>query len=514
MTTLVLDNGAYNAKIGYSHDNVSVIPNCQFRSKTARLKTFTANQIDEIKDPSGLFYILPFQKGYLVNWDVQRQVWDYLFGKEMYQVDFLDTNIIITEPYFNFTSIQESMNEILFEEYQFQAVLRVNAGALSAHRYFRDNPSELCCIIVDSGYSFTHIVPYCRSKKKKEAIIRINVGGKLLTNHLKEIISYRQLHVMDETHVMNQVKEDVCYVSQDFYRDMEIAKLKGEDNTVMIDYVLPDFSTIKKGFCKPREEMVLSGKYKSGEQILRLANERFAVPEILFNPSDIGIQEMGIPEAIVYSIQNLPEEMQPHFFKNIVLTGGNSFFPGFRDRVYSEVRCLTPTDYDVSVVLPENPFPPFSLWSCVLGFCGLGSGGGDEVSVRERSGAWPEQSQPGALREPAGTGPSTAPPGSRLRVYIVQLKSAVMDNPVTREFDVGRHIASGGNGLAWKIFNGTKKSTKQEVAVFVFDKKLIDKYQKFEKNQIIDSLKRGVQQLTRLRHPRLLTVQHPLEESR
>ncbi|KAB1269418.1 Actin-related protein 6 [Camelus dromedarius] len=343
MTTLVLDNGAYNAKIGYSHENVSVIPNCQFRSKTARLKTFTANQIDEIKDPSGLFYILPFQKGYLVNWDVQRQVWDYLFGKEMYQVtnwsmysnfyfrvDFLDTNIIITEPYFNFTSIQESMNEILFEEYQFQAVLRVNAGALSAHRYFRDNPSELCCIIVDSGYSFTHIVPYCRSKKKKEAIIRINVGGKLLTNHLKEIISYRQLHVMDETHVINQVKEDVCYVSQDFYRDMDIARY-------------------------PREEMVLSGKYKSGEQILRLTNERFAVPEILFNPSDIGIQEMGIPEAIVYSIQNLPEEMQPHFFKNIVLTGGNSLFPGFRDRVYSEVRCLTPTDYDVSVVLPENP---------------------------------------------------------------------------------------------------------------------------------------------------------------
>ncbi|KAM5170811.1 SCY1-like protein 2 isoform 2-T2 [Mantella aurantiaca] len=92
--------------------------------------------------------------------------------------------------------------------------------------------------------------------------------------------------------------------------------------------------------------------------------------------------------------------------------------------------------------------------------------------------------------------------------------SAVMGNPVTREFDVGKHIASGGNGLTWKIFNGTKKSTKQEVAVFVFDKKLIDRYQKYEKDQILDSVKRGVQQLTRLRHPRLLTVQHPLEESR
>uniref|UniRef100_A0A3P8ZEW5 Actin related protein 6 n=1 Tax=Esox lucius TaxID=8010 RepID=A0A3P8ZEW5_ESOLU len=265
------------------------------------------------------------------------------------------STLMITEPYFNFTSIQESMNEILFEEYQFQAALRINAGSLSAHRYFHENSQELCCIVVDSGFSFTHIVPYCRGKKMKDGICRINVGGKLLTNHLKEIISYRQLHVMDETHVINQVKEDVCYVSQDFYNDMHTAQLKGEDNTVMRDYVLPDFSSIKKGFCKPREEMNFTGKYKSGEQILRLANERFAVPEMLFHPSDIGIQEMGIPEALVNSINNMPEEMQPHFYKNIVLTGGNTLFPGFRDRVYKEVRSLAPTDFQVSVVQPPNP---------------------------------------------------------------------------------------------------------------------------------------------------------------
>ncbi|KAF3706028.1 Actin-related protein 6 [Channa argus] len=355
MATLVLDNGACTAKIGYSQEKVSVIPNCQFRSKTSRLKTFTANQLDEIKDPSGLFYILPFQKGYLVNWDVQRKVWDHLFGKEMFKVEFPDTSIIITEPYYNFTSIQESMNEILFEEYQFQSALRINAGSLSAHHYFQTKPLQLCCLVVDSGFSFTHIVPYCRSRKMKEGICRINVGGKLLTNHLKEIISYRQLHVMDETHVINQVKEDVCYVSQQFYKDMEVAQLKGEENTVMRDYVLPDFSSIKKGFCKPQEEMVFSGKYKTGEQILRLANERFAVPEMLFHPSDIGIQEMGIPEAIVYSIQSLPEEMQPHFYQNIVLTGGNTLFPGFRERLEEDLRSLVPAHLPVSVLLPANP---------------------------------------------------------------------------------------------------------------------------------------------------------------
>ena len=52
--------------------------------------------------------------------------------------------------------------------------------------------------------------------------------------------------------------------------------------------------------------MLSSGKYKTGEQILRLTNERFAVPETLFHPSDIGIQEMGIPEAVVRSISSMP----------------------------------------------------------------------------------------------------------------------------------------------------------------------------------------------------------------
>ena len=37
-------------------------------------------------------------------------------------------------------------------------------------------------------------------------------------------------------------------------------------------------------------------------QIIRMNNERFAVPEILFRPSDVGVQEMGITESLVHSI--------------------------------------------------------------------------------------------------------------------------------------------------------------------------------------------------------------------
>lgn len=36
-------------------------------------------------------------------------------------------------------------------------------------------------------------------------------------------------------------------------------------------------------------------------------NERFAVPELLFHPSDVGVQEMGVAEALVYAISTLPQ---------------------------------------------------------------------------------------------------------------------------------------------------------------------------------------------------------------
>jgi actin-related protein 6 len=30
-----------------------------------------------------------------------------------------------------------------------------------------------------------------------------------------------------------------------------------------------------------------------------MSNERFVVPEVLFNPSDVGISQAGIPESII-----------------------------------------------------------------------------------------------------------------------------------------------------------------------------------------------------------------------
>ena len=78
-----------------------------------------------------------------------------------------------------------------------------------------------------------------------------------------------------------------------------------------------------------------------------------------------------------------------------------------------------------------------------------------------------------------------------------------------------------------KVYSAVKKSTKQAASVFVLERALLDRFDKlsfekplavrFEKGDrelIWEMMKKGVGQLTRLRHPRILTVQHPLEESR
>uniref|UniRef100_A0A336LZW8 Actin-related protein 6 n=1 Tax=Culicoides sonorensis TaxID=179676 RepID=A0A336LZW8_CULSO len=350
--TLILDNGAYNAKIGLSSAaNPKVIPNCIMKAKSERRRAFIGGQVNECRDASGLYYILSFQKGYLINFDIQKTLWDYMFSSDCCPIPRLETPILFTEPVLNFHSIQEAVTEIFFEEYEIEYLAKSTGPDLAAFNYTTTcmSADPKCCLVIEMGYSFTHVVPIVKGKKLKTAIVRIDVGGKVLTNHLKEIISYRQLNVMDETYVINQVKEDSCYVSQNFYEDMQKARKKHPENKIVQDYVLPDFTSIQRGYLREPIKN-LDEEY----QTLRINNERFAIPEILFHPSDIGVNQMGIAEAAVHSINLCPEEIRPHLFANIVLCGGTSLFFGMRNRLTMEIRALTPEEYNVQVTMPKD----------------------------------------------------------------------------------------------------------------------------------------------------------------
>lgn len=288
-----------------------------------------------------------------MNWDTQRQIWDHVFGEDVLGIKPPDMDLVFTEPLFNFASIQDTLNEILFEEYKFKSALRSPAPLLSYLNYSHHTQNLKCALVVDSGYSFTHIVPIHRGRIVMEGVLRIDVGGKLMTNHLKEIISYRQLHVLDETYVINHVKEDTCYIPINFVSEMEASHRK-HLNSVRCEYVLPNFSDRKRGYIRDNN-VQLTVQERANQQSLVLANERISIPELLFSPSNVGIQQMGLAEGIVHSVSSTPSQMHPHLYSNIVLTGGNCLFPGFKQRLESDVRKLSPDLFTVDVFLPEDP---------------------------------------------------------------------------------------------------------------------------------------------------------------
>ncbi|KAE9407356.1 actin-related protein Arp6 [Gymnopus androsaceus JB14] len=342
---VILDNGAGSIKTGTITENstpwscevsfvwtvyristdeelIPLVPNAIVRSNGDK-GTYFGHEIAKCKDYSSLHYRLPFEKGYIVDWDAQKAIWDGVFSEEVLGVNTTESSLILTEPYFNLPNIQEVYDQFVFEEYEFLSYHRCTPASLITHGNVLELPGKPvpdCMVIVDSGFSFTHVVPIINGKIVWSAVKRLDVGGKLLTNQLKELVSFRQWNMMDETYIMNDVKESCCYVSTDFKKDIEAIRRDNLNNAIVQKYVLPDMSTNRKG-----------------------------LPEIIFRPDDIGLHQTGLASTIAVSISCLPEDLQPMFWENIGLIGGNTKLPGFRERLLSELQSLAPMTCEVVI---------------------------------------------------------------------------------------------------------------------------------------------------------------------
>jgi actin-related protein 6 len=96
------------------------------------------------------------------------------------------------------------MDELVFEDLGLAEALRVSSGP---------RPT---CLILDLGFSTSTVIPYNDGKPIVSGIKRVTVGGKLMTNFMKEQISYRYFDMTEETWLVNIIREQMCYVSSSF----------------------------------------------------------------------------------------------------------------------------------------------------------------------------------------------------------------------------------------------------------------------------------------------------------
>jgi len=239
-SAVVLDCGGANLRFGFADeaDPRGVVPNQTVRPKRDR-RTYVADEIAECRDISGLYLRRPLEKGYLVDFELQKEIWDRAFGKHFLKIQPREHDLCLTLPLFTPLAIVEATLELVFEEYGFKSLFCCSPTMAAMHYYCKQaeamqvlgecpplpENAPSVALVVDSGYSFTHVVPLFEGKKLQNAIkSRINVGGKVLTNHLKEIISFRTWNMMEDTFLVNIVKERMCYVSLDFIADMHKTK--------------------------------------------------------------------------------------------------------------------------------------------------------------------------------------------------------------------------------------------------------------------------------------------------
>lgn len=405
---LVVDQGSDTLKWGLTTAAAPrVIPNCVARRGKSAGTWLVGAEISATTATHDLSFFRTCDRCCPTNWDVGRVVWLSALaptGGSAAASAPEDTALLVTEPPFCPVAARRTSLQMYFEDLQFASVATKLASTLAlAHNLAPSSSSTAgatggtwAAVVVDAGFGASFVVPHVVAGANivpvAAAVRRVDVGGKVLTNVLKEAVSFRHWNMMQEVALVRDVMEQVCRVSPDFARD-----IRGAPGAVPPQhYLLPDYSTSATGHVLTPAEMAAwlaahgegggsapgSGEgvdtarcvrkmRAAGEQILSLGCEQFAVPEVLFNPSDVGINQYGVADAVADAVRTVARvtytsdslmlaALTDALYSRVLLRGGCARFPGFRDRMDAELRAVAPSRCPFSVLLSDE-FVAFSL---------------------------------------------------------------------------------------------------------------------------------------------------------
>ena len=317
---IIIDNGSGYIKAGLS---TSQYPDITMPALIGRPMLRYAEQLEDIKlkpimigdevTPvrSLLELTYPMKEGIIQNDEDMDRLWTYTIKEKLNQKDDLSNRkVLLTEAPSNPNKNKEKMCEILFEKLgvgftniEPQAKLTVFAEGLQT------------AMVLDSGDGVTHCIPIVDTYIMHHNIKRLNIAGRHITDYLIRLLQLKgyAFNSSADFETIRELKEEYCFVSCDIEGDRKLDK----ETTYYNSYKkLPD-----------------------GRKI-RISNEKFEATEILFNPFLFQSEQPGIHEIVYESINACPIDVRKNLYKNIVLSGATTMFPGYVSRLEKEIKNL------------------------------------------------------------------------------------------------------------------------------------------------------------------------------
>ncbi|KAF2814419.1 actin-related protein, ARP5 class [Mytilinidion resinicola] len=89
---------------------------------------------------------------------------------------------------------------------------------------------------------------------------------------------------------------------------------------------------------------------------IHLNVERIRVPEVVFQPSIAGLEQVGLVEIATGILnERLAESQRKDVLKDVFLTGGNTLFKGFEERLRTELLAVLPHEAPFTVRKAKDP---------------------------------------------------------------------------------------------------------------------------------------------------------------